>query len=174
MEDKLTFTEENVLVSVTPDQYEKGILVFSSNEGMELGKIKVSEYRAIKKTPYKETSTYLLQACNYLWVCFNILARTFAISPIIYFWFLIFLAAYGGPTGNTANLSGLTISDLYSPIIIFSSVGICLISVIIAGLLRSKIPGYKDYFDMRFRCLLESKIPLIRDLYRYKLSWVKD
>lgn len=166
MAKKLTFTKEDVLVSVSTDEYEKGDFVLSSIHGRKLGKIKVTDYRRLKKKPYKEPLTYLAQLTNCFWVGWNVIGKILFLSPIVYFWFLIAALAYGG-----IGLRGASIIDLYSPALLTVSVFLTGLPICISAMFRSKYHGYTDLFEKRFHHLLEQEVPVLKDVDKYNLNW---
>lgn len=163
-----TFTKENILTTAASDEYERGEFKFISIGGQEIGRIKVAEYRKLEKQPFKEPITYLQQLFNYLWVFLNAISKIVMLVPIMYFWFLLAVAIYGG-----VDLKSLTVADLYSPAILQFSFIVVIISVLFSGLVYHKLAGYTDIFKRRFHRLLDQEIPTLKDYDKYKLEWVK-
>lgn len=169
MVDKLfCLTEEGILVDVPADQYENGFLIFSSIEGRKIGKLKVTNYRELKKKPYQEPLNYLFQSANCLRITWNLFAKIFLRSPIVYFWLLIVVAAYGAVDFKT-----LSLEALYSPPLLQISIMIVAIPFFFRAVVQRYLPGYRNIFKERFHRLLDQNIPGLREVDKYKLSWVK-
>jgi hypothetical protein len=164
-----TLTNENILTTATKEEYEGGEFKLISYGGQEIGIIKVAEYRKLKKQPFKEPLTYLVQLFNYLWVFFNMMSKITMLVPICYFWFLVAGAIYGG-----VDLKSLTAADFYSPVLFQFSFLTVSMPVILSGLIfRKNVAGYIDIFKKRFHQLLIQEIPALNDYEKFKLEWVK-
>jgi hypothetical protein len=168
--DQFRVTRENLLVKVPEEQYEKGFLVFTTTKGQEteLGKLKVIDYRGLQKEPYREPLVYLMQAMNLLYVICRLAAMFIVCVPAFYFWAFVFFLHQ---SGENIDLNQLRIVDLFSPPLIFAVSVLFILFMLFFTMFRDKLPGYVNFFERRFRRILEGKLPALRGLNDFKIRW---
>jgi hypothetical protein len=165
---ELITTMGGYILNVTIEEYEKGKLIFISETGRhKLGELCAREYRQLKKTPFFEPLTYLMQILNSALVCICLMAKSLLLTPLIYLWFFLFL------TGN--NLLGwdtVETKDIFSLNVLYISVFSMLISNLHEGIFKRKLPGFKNFFQIRFRQMLDEKIPPLKYAEGYRIRWI--
>lgn len=165
---ELITTMGGYILNITIEEYEKGKLIFLSDTGRsKLGELCAWEYRQLKKTPFFEPFTYLMQFLNSALVCLYLMAKSLILTPLIYLWLILFF------TGN--NLLGwdtVETKEIFSLNVLYISVFSMLISNLHEGVFKRKLPGFKNFFQIRFRQRLDEKIPPLKHAKGYRIRWI--